>query len=186
MPVMNEVVAPNALFKTRYLSKEKLNLSAEDRLDVLDLVYMFEWAFDSRRFDALSEILTDDVVIDHIFGYREGKEAALEILRSQVTSNGLRHQATNPIIFMNEQGEVSVLSYLFVIKVVNESAENYPLPANLAHAVVTDVMRQENGRWKLARRTFEQMRVPENFMSAPQQRLHLEPAASQRAFNHNS
>lgn len=181
MPVMNEVVAPNALFKTRYFSTEGLKLSAEDRLDILDLVYMFEWAFDSRRFDALSEILTDNVVIDHIFGYREGKEAALEMLRAQVTSNGLRHQATNPIVFVNERGEVSVLSYLFVMKVVNESSENYSLPAPLAHALVTDVMRKDNGRWKLARRTFEQMRVPEAFMPASQQRQVLEPAASQRA-----
>ena len=57
-----------------------------------------------------------------------------------------------------------------------------PAPANLAHALVTDVVRKEDGRWKLARRTFEQMRVPESFMSEAEQQIHLEPSASQRAF----
>lgn len=182
MPVMNELVAPAALFNSRYGDgTAELKLSAEDRLNIVDLTLMFEWAFDARRFDALEKILTEDFILDHIFGYRAGKSAALELLRGSVPSNGLRHQATNPLIFINDENEVSVLSYLYVVKVVNDSADRLTLPSPFGHALVTDTIRKENNRWKIARRTFEQMRVPKTLMPLAEQQIHLEPAASQRA-----
>jgi len=42
MSVMYEVLASNVFFKSRVLGDAALKLSAEERLEVLDLVYLFE------------------------------------------------------------------------------------------------------------------------------------------------
>ena len=40
-------------------------LSTQDQLDCLALVARFEWCFDSRRFDALAAVLTEDMGLHH-------------------------------------------------------------------------------------------------------------------------
>ena len=183
MPTMSEVVVPDAFFANHLsgANAPQFKLSAEDRLDILDCTNRFEWAFDARRMDELSALLTDDVIIDHVFGYREGKRAVMEMMRGMVTSTGLRHQATNASIFVDDDGQICVLSYLFVISVEAATPQAAPPPSILGHALVTDVVRREGNAWKIARRTFEQMSVPESYLPDASARRALEVTASQRA-----
>ncbi len=46
--------------------------TAEDRLDIADLVTRFEWCYDPRNINALTDMLTEGAVIDHVWGYAEG------------------------------------------------------------------------------------------------------------------
>lgn len=83
----------------------------------------------------------------------------MAMLRDKVPFRGVRHEAANPVLFINDEGEPSVLSFLTVVQVHDpDDAVMKTLPRVLDHALVTDVMRKgEDGVWRVARRTFEQM-----------------------------
>lgn len=152
---LDSLSLPEAFFRS-YDPDQRRNstLSAEDQLEIMGLVYRFELANDSRRFDALANILTDDMVVDHIWGYRQGKQAVLDLLKEHAPETpGYRHQATNVVLFPNDDGSVTALSFLFVVATVSSP----PGQLSIGHAVVTDVARRVDGVWKIARRTFEQM-----------------------------
>ena len=181
MPTMHEVVTPEGFFPAPGSNDTVLaSLSAEDRLAILEAPCRFEWAFDARRLDVLADLFTDDVVVDHVFGYRTGKKAVMEMMRSKVPSTGLRHQATNPMIFAGPGGTVCVLSYLLVTQVEAEGEAAALVPRILVHAVVTDEVRKEEGRWKVARRTFEQMKLPASYPLGEAARSYMEATAGER------
>lgn len=157
-------------------------LSADDKLAMMELTCRFEWAFDSRHLDALDAILADDVVIDHLYGLAEGKAAAMQMLRDVVPYRGIRHQATNPVCFIDAQGRPAVLSFLMVVQVADESGKvEDMLPRVLAHALVTDVMRKDGDRWRIAGRTFEQMRLSKEYAPDEAAWRTIEETAAERA-----
>jgi hypothetical protein len=180
MATIHDVIVPAEFFNNHVTSASKVQLSADDRLDILDLVNRFEWSFDARRFDALEEILTEDAVIDHIFGFRKGKKACIDMLRGTVPGYGLRHQGINASIFINDKDEIAVLSFLNVVQVTDEGIGLQP-PVILGHAVVTDVVRKENDTWKIVSRTFEQMKVPDVYLPDETARKAIEKTAAERA-----
>ncbi len=47
-------------------------LSVEDRLEITDLATRFNWAIDTRQYDALAELFTKDGILDHDWGYVKG------------------------------------------------------------------------------------------------------------------
>jgi len=147
---------PEAFFKSYDpVQRRNSRLSAEDQLEIMGLIYRFELAFDSERFDALANLLTDDMVLDHFWGYRQGKQAVINLLKEHVPdTRGYRHQATNLVLFPNDDGSVTTLSFLLVVTVADPSGE-----LGMGHGVVTDVMRRVDGVWKIERRIFEQMAV---------------------------
>ena len=159
-PLQN-VVLPTSFFSDRISLPVKDALSANDKFAILDVRLRFEWSFDSQHMDQLAELLTDDMVLDHFWGYREGKPAVMELLRANVpTTRGLRHQSTNAVIVPNTDGSVNVYSYLFAVTVANGKG----LPAIAGHALVTDVIRKDGDTWRISRRTFEQMKTPEGYL----------------------
>lgn len=159
---LQDVVLPQSFFSERISLPGKDSVSADDKFAILDVSLRFEWSFDSQHMDQLAELLTDDMILDHFWGYREGKSAVMELLRANVpTTRGLRHQSTNAVLVPNADGTVSVFSYLFAVTVANGKG----LPAIAGHALVTDVIRKDGDRWKIAKRTFEQMKTPEGYLS---------------------
>ena len=159
---LQDTILPSSFFDGRLSLPGHDTLSANDKFAILDVSLRFEWCFDSQHMDRLAELLTDDMVLDHFWGYREGKEGVMELLRANVpTTRGIRHQSTNAVLVPNADGSVSVFSYLFAVLVANGKT----LPAIAGHALVTDVIRKDGDRWKIARRTFEQMRTPDGYLS---------------------
>lgn len=180
-PMINAIV-PENFFTGRITSTNTgVKLTADDKFEILDVVYRFEWSVDAQHFEALGELMTDDIVIDHVFGFRQGRKAVLALLKDVVPSRGLRHQNTNPVIYLNDDGSVSVTSYLLVVQVAEPPQERTDMPYIVGHAIVTDIVRNVNGNWKLARRTFEQMRIPEAYSLSESVRQRLESPATERA-----
>ena len=159
---LQNTILPQFFFDRRLSLPGNDSLSANDKFAILDVSLRFEWSFDSQHMDQLAELLTDDMVLDHFWGYAEGKAAVMKLLRSNVpATRGIRHQSTNAVLVPNPDGSVSVFSYLFAVLVANGKG----LPAIAGHALVTDVIRRDGDQWRIARRTFEQMRTPEGYLS---------------------
>jgi hypothetical protein len=180
MPLAN-VTLPDAFFSRRALGTTSGRLTADDVVEIMDVVARFEWSFDARRFDALADLLTEDVVCDHIFGYRAGKTAVMDMLTNVIPYYGLRHQSTNATVYLDERGSPCAVSYLVVIQVATESGDDGPFPLVIADALVTDSMRRENGRWRIAGRTFEQMKVTSVYLPDEATRRSFEATAAERA-----
>ena len=180
MPLAN-VTLPDAFFSRRALGTTSGRLTADDVVEIMDVVARFEWSFDARRFDALADLLTEDVVCDHIFGYRAGKTAVMDMLTNVIPYYGLRHQSTNATVYLDERGNPCAVSYLVVIQVATESGDDGPFPLVIADALVTDSMRRENGRWRIAGRTFEQMKVTSVYLPDEATRRSFEATAAERA-----
>ena len=117
---LQDTILPAQFFTGRISAPGNDTLSADDKLRILDVSLRFEWNFDSQHMDELSELLTEDVVPDHCWGFREGRKAVMDLLRSKVASTrGMRRQSTNAVLVPNPDGSVSVFAYLFSVNVAN-------------------------------------------------------------------
>ena len=171
---LEDAILPRHFFDGRISLPGNDKLSAEDKWAILDVSLRFEWCFDSQHMDELSELLTEDMVLDHFWGYREGKKEVMKLLRANVpTTRGIRHQSTNAVLVPNADGSVSVFSYLFAMIVANAPE----VPGIAGHALVTDVIRKDGDRWKISRRTFEQMRTPAGYLSVDMEKVWQATAA---------
>jgi hypothetical protein len=176
METMVNVLAPDAFFR------DSDALSADDKLAMLELTNRFEWCFDARRLDVLATLLTEDVVIDHLFGMANNKTEAIAMLRDVVPFRGIRHQATNATVFTNDKDEPCVLSYLMVVQTHDDDNKvTNQLPRVLAHALVTDRMRKDGNRWLIAGRTFEQMILTRDYVPTEDGWRKLQQTATERA-----
>ena len=177
METMVNGIAPEAVFRTGEPS-----YSADDKLAMLELTNRFEWCFDARRLDALEGLLTEDVVIDHLFGLAANRAEAMRMLRDVVPFRGIRHQATNATVFTNDAGEPCVLSYLMVVQTHDDAGNaTDQLPRVLAHALVTDRMRRTPEGWRIAGRTFEQMMLTRDYVPTEDGWRKLQQTAADRA-----
>ena len=177
METMVNVIAPDAFFRAGGPS-----YSADDKLAMLELTNRFEWCFDARRLDALEGLLTEDVVIDHLFGLASNRAEAMRMLRDVVPFRGIRHQATNATVFTNDAGEPCVLSYLMVVQTHDDEGKaTDQLPRVLAHALVTDRMRRTPEGWRIAGRTFEQMMLTRDYVPTEDGWRKLQQTAADRA-----
>ena len=159
---LEDTILPPHFFTGRISAPGNDPLSADDKFAIIDVSLRFEWCFDAQQMDKLSELLTDDVVLDHCWGFREGKKAVMQLLQANVpTTRGIRHQSTNAVLVPNADGSVSVFAYLFAVVVANAKE----LPSIAGHALVTDVLRKDGLCWKICRKTFEQMRTPEGYLT---------------------
>jgi hypothetical protein len=184
-PIIN-VIAPESFFTGR-VGDVAPKLSAEDRLEMIELTSRFEWCFDTRHLDELEASLTDDVVIDHLFGLATNRTESMKMLREVVPFRNIRHQATNAVPFIDEKGRPAVLSFLMVVQVHDDDGKVKDLlPRVLAHALITDVMRKENGKWRIAGRTFEQMCTSRDYLPSDEAWLELQQTASERAAKRSS
>ncbi len=155
-PIVPKAVTARADLVTR----DGYRLTSDDRLDIMQLPAMFEWTIASRNFDALADLYTDDIIIDHPFAFAQGKSDALDLARTnKVPTYGLRHQFSNHVVFIDQNGNPACISYLFAPQMVSEQPTTANLPAIFAHLVQIDVVRKENGQWKFAQRISDQLRI---------------------------
>jgi SnoaL-like domain len=156
------------------------SLSADDQLACLSLVARFEWCFDARNFEALSDMLTEDFVLDHVWGYREGREEALELLREKLPLNdGLRHASLNPTVYAESDGVAVALSYLFGV-LVGQDGDGPQRPIIAGQGVRTDRFRKDGGVWRMSACTVDQMWVHSSFPVPDPERAHYRLDASER------
>ncbi len=158
---------PDALFDS-YIQPvgEGVQLTAEDKLELLEKTQLFELALDARRYDAIEAFITDDFVYNHALTKRTGKKAHTEFWQTNeaVLLNGIRHQPVNIIVYPEKDGTATSISYLNVLKF----ADTPDLPASdkpvlMAHGIQVMNFRKENGVWKLASLTIDQMAVSQAF-----------------------
>lgn len=167
------------------LAQQVGRLSAEDRLAIADLVLRFEWCFDSRDYVALADMLTDDAVIDHIWGYREGRDAVIQLLVEWEHANvGLRHQGTNLVVWAEDDRTAAAHSYLVGITMTGPLTDDSAAPEYrqvAGHGLVTDRFRREqDGIWRMTRRTIEQMYIAPDYLPDEQARRWFAQTADER------
>ncbi len=153
-------IVPQAVYaRADLITRDGYRLTSDDRLEIMQLPAMFEWTLASQNFDAIADLYTDDIIIDHAFAFAQGKSEAIDLARSnKIPTYGLRHQFTNHVVFIDRNGNPACISYLFAPQMVSKQT-TANLPAIFAHLVQVDVVRKENGQWKFQERISDQLRI---------------------------
>lgn len=139
-------------FSSRLVTGAGERLTADDRLDLMSMLNRFDWSLLSARDDDLMGLMTDDVVVDHGFGYAEGREAGLALIK-QIPSLGLRHHFTNHVVFVDAEGAPSVAAYKF---------------------------RRVGNSWRFSRRVFEQLKFGDYLGDTPERAAFMAETSEQR------
>ena len=158
--MMGSLTLPRAFFEAKPLvTTDGHALTTEDRLQMMELIHRFEWSYGALEQDAVFDLLTDDVVMDHGMGYAQGKP---ELAALGVPSYGLRHMFSNHVLFIDEHGAPNIVAHMLVVQVVSEEPAAVPLPAILDQGVNRYSFRRENGRWKICTMIFEQQKLADH------------------------
>ena len=140
-------------------------LSAQDRLDMMDLIYTVGWCIDAKDYDTLHTIVTDDFTMDHAFGLTKGRTQVLDFMRANPTIfDGHRQQNMNLLLRGVDLSTSFVISHLIVTRLCDQQGNTNGFPAVVCQGVCTDELRKEKDLWKLKTRTVDQMSVSEIFM----------------------
>ena len=153
---------PDALF-AQYATAA---LPATDKLEITEKLHLLELIFDTRRYDVMDAILTEDFVFDHALAKRLDRDSFKQLWQENapVLLDGIRHQLNNVLVYGNPDGTATAVAYLNVLKfAMAADTEKSDTPSLLAHAVQVVQFRQENGVWKLASLTIDQMAVSDLF-----------------------
>ena len=165
----------NSRVLARPLSKtgEADILSAQDRLDMMDLIYTAGWCIDAQDYDTLQTIVTEDFMMDHAFAVVKGRSQVIEYFKSNANIfDGHRQQNMNMLLRAEDLTSSFVVSHLLVTRMCDAQGNTGGFPAIVCQGVCTDDLRKEKDLWKLQKRTVDQMSVSEIFM----------PDASKRNF----
>ena len=158
---------PAQLFETyKQTEREAPQLTAADKLDMIEKLQLVELIFDSRQFDAFELVLTNDFVIDHALGKRTSPSEFSQFWQTNeaMLLNGLRHQFSNIIVYPESDGTASAVSYLNVLRFANTpDSGTLDTPHLVAHALQVTHFRKENDIWKIDRITIDQMAVSQTF-----------------------
>jgi hypothetical protein len=147
-------------------------LSAEDRLDILAIANSFTTALQDGDVDTLANLFATDGAIDHPAGHGEDREGVRTFFKGFLAySRGVRLNSVNPIVTANADGTAGLRSALVVVGVSESRRPGAVTPSIIGHALITDRLKRENGRWVIARRTVEEV-----IMSAVEQ-----PDSAERA-----
>ncbi len=159
-PFAHLVIPKEVFARAELITRDGYRLTSDDRLDIMQLPAVFEWTLGSQNFDAIADLYTDDIIIDHALAFAQGKAAALDLARSdKIPTYGLRHQFSNHVVFIDQNGNPACISYLNAPQMVSEQPTTANLPAIFAHLILVDVVRKENGKWRFAHRIFDQLRI---------------------------
>lgn len=147
-------------------------LDAADRIEIHELVTRVYLVEDTRDYDAVHQICTEDFVQIHPAGSTEGLEAFVAFLQKfAIGFDGKRHHALNIVTQRVSNDEAEAASYLISIELFNtEGREDANLPRIIGHAVVIDSLRKTNGQWRIYRRVYDQFAVNAKFMPDPAER----------------
>jgi hypothetical protein len=148
------------------------HLSAEDRLDILAIANSFTTALQDGDVDTLATLFATDGAIDHPAGHGEDREGVRAFFKGFLAySRGVRLNSVNQIVTANADGTAGLRSALVVVGVSDSRRPGAVTPSIIGHALITDRLKREDGRWVIAKRTVEEV-----IMSAVEQ-----PDAAQRA-----
>lgn len=138
-------------------------LAPEDALEVHEVIHRVLLAEDSRDYDALRQIFTEDAVHDHsIYGRVHGAEAIVEFVQTNLTRgfDGVRHHAFNVSTSRLSEDAAEAVSYVVPFKLFPVTGEpDGDLPRILGHGVVHDRLMKRDGRWRITHRTYDQFSV---------------------------
>ena len=152
-----------------------------DKLEIVEKLHLLELIFDTRRYDVMDAILTEDFVFDHALAKRLDRASFKQLWQENapVLLDGIRHQLNNVLVYGNPDGTATAVAYLNVLKFAVATDADTPnaeqpnakqpntkqidTPRLLAHAVQVAQFRQENDVWKLASLTIDQMAVSDLF-----------------------
>jgi hypothetical protein len=125
-----------------------MTLSAEDRLDILDLIGRADQLATRRDADAYADLFTADAVLDGSQGVHPAAE-----LRSAVgpiwaaEGPATLHLTLNPVIDAGAEPDEAVVSSILLI--VDPAT---PITIRTA-AAITQTVRRTGGTWRVTRRT---------------------------------
>jgi uncharacterized protein (TIGR02246 family) len=124
-----------------------VTLSAEDRLDILDLITRADQAASDRDADGYVRLFTEDAVLDGSQGRHAGRDALRAGVGPVWAAEGpaTLHLTLNPVVEAHDQGAL-VRSFLLIIDPAP------PITIRTA-AAITQTLIKQNGQWYISRRT---------------------------------
>ena len=162
-PSAARTVSPSAVLNPRRATP----LSAEDRLDIHELIARYCLVLDNRDESHVAKLLTSDARQEHpVFGVIEGQHGFAALLREHPEFLGaIRHQAVNIATARTGPHSAEAVHYTIVTQVhALGGASPTPLPRLFAHGVVHDQLVRQDGRWLIHRRAYDQMSLaPDHF-----------------------
>jgi DNA-directed RNA polymerase subunit N (RpoN/RPB10) len=155
--VMSQLILPQAFFERKQLVTALGEiLTVDDRFQMMELIHRFEWSAGALNQEAVFDLLTDDIIIEHGMGYAQGKEAMAAL---GIPTYGLRHMFANHVLFIDELGRPSIIVHMLVIQVASEQPLSVPFPAVLDQGINRYIFRKENESWKICEMIFEQQKL---------------------------
>jgi hypothetical protein len=121
-------------------------LSADDRVEIYEVVALHGHLVDAGAFERLSEVFTEDVVYDLRplgGGLLEGIDAMASAARALGDDNPLGHHVTNTIVIAGEDDLATVHAKGIAVRADGTTGT----------VVYEDVVRRTRAGWRIARRT---------------------------------
>lgn len=147
-------------------------LAAGDALEVHELIHRVLLAEDSRDYDALRQLFTEDAVHDHsIYGRVQGSQAIVAFVQANLARgfDGVRHHAFNVVTARLGEDGAAAVSYVVPLKLFPAAGESDgDLPRILGHGVVRDRLIKRNARWRIAHRSYDQFSVWPEMLGDPE------------------
>ena len=160
---LSTVKLPSAIFNRGTLkTKDGVILSAEDKLEMQEAIRQFASALKSENGIALCDRITDDIEIDHPFGYVKGKEDLFSGKGPAIPFFGLRHSYINQVAFIDEEGAAAMLSHMLITQVTSEVKMDINLPTIYGSLITVHSFRKENNEWKIHKIDFDQLKLSDH------------------------
>ncbi|NJL41248.1 MAG: nuclear transport factor 2 family protein [Leptolyngbyaceae cyanobacterium SM1_4_3] len=122
----------------------------DDRIDILNLLYLAEQTFDSGDLEQNITTWSDEVQIETPFGSADSLESYKQWFNqfyAQTSANGgTRHYVHNPIVSVNG-GRAEIIAYLYII---NASTGGF-----LGSARIHEKLKKTSAGWKFTYRSVE-------------------------------
>lgn len=155
-------------------------LSASDRLEITELLHRIYLCEDSRDYQALEQILTEDYINEHpLFGRHESASSFIQWFQTTPAGfDGIRHHCLNSITRSAGSNAAESLSYILVVQLFPAASRNESpseeldaaLPRVIGHGVVVDRWVYQANQWYLRHRVYQQMAINSNFLPDSQKR----------------
>lgn len=125
-----------------------MELTASDKLEIMELAARFEMALDKEEVEKYLSIFVEDGIVQDFWGVATGKEQLRQGFYAMLDTfaRGKRHCTTNAII-QDDGAEAVMESYLLVF--------NRADLHRIGSAFVTDRARKIEGQWYLASRQID-------------------------------